>query len=361
MSSTAIHLRNIKSIGYIILAWLVSMLLYTTVIYFTIDEIDPERSTYMEWITFTIIIAIIIGSINGILEVYVFRNRFTRMKFSLVILSKTALFFAAFIVTAVLYIQFKSFILVPLGIGEKGVEDELYSFFTSSVFYKHGSYTIIMSFIINFLLQINRKMGSGVLLNLFFGRYHSPRQEERIIMFLDLSSATSIAEKLDPQKYSSFLKDFFYDLDAAINETKGAVFQFVGDEVVIIWDIKKGIEDNNCINIFFLAEEKIKAAKNNYIEKYGIYPEFKAGLHYGKVIITEVGGSKSEIAYHGDTINTTARIRSACHEYNEKLLISADLLSLLPTIDEKYKIESKGLSQFKGKENVIALFSVEEK
>ena len=45
--------------------------------------------------------------------------------------------------------------------------------------------------------------------NLFLGKYHRPRKEERIVMFLDLTSSTAIAEKLDLYKYSSFLKDFF--------------------------------------------------------------------------------------------------------------------------------------------------------
>ena len=86
-----------------------------------------------------------------------------------------------------------------------------------------------------------------------------------------------------------------------------------------------------------------------YIEKYGLSPEFKAGIHFGNVIINEVGGTKQEIAYHGDTVNTTARIRSECSVLNEKLLISAELLDLLPDIDIEYLVESKGVFSLKGK------------
>lgn len=53
-------------------------------------------------------------------------------------------------------------------------------------------------------------------------------------MFLDLNDATTFAEKLGSKKYSSFLNDFFNDLDPAFTKTKGRVFQYVGDEVVII-------------------------------------------------------------------------------------------------------------------------------
>jgi len=184
------------------------------------------------------------------------------------------------------------------------------------------------------------------------------REKNRILMFLDLTSATTIAEKLDAYKYSLFLKDFFFDIDDAIYATKGTASQFVGDEVVIVWNKKEGITNNNCIRLFFLAEEKIRKSKRWYVEKYGFSPKFKAGIHYGKVIITEVGGTKQEIAYHGDTVNTTARIRSECSTINEKLLISAELLDLLSDIDLDYLVDPKGVFSLKGKENVVRLFSI---
>jgi adenylate cyclase len=60
--------------------------------------------------------------------------------------------------------------------------------------------------------------------------------------------------------------------------------------------------------LFFLAEEIIQNSENRFVEKYGLSPEFKAGIHYGKVIITEVGGTKRGIAYHGDTVNNSLHL-----------------------------------------------------
>ena len=74
----------------------------------------------------------------------------------------------------------------------------------------------------------------------------------------------------------------------------------------------------------------------------------------------EVGDIKREIAYHGDVINTTSRIRSACTELNERVLISADLLSHLIDIDNDFVVESKGVTTLKGKENIIGIFSIKE-
>jgi adenylate cyclase len=222
-------------------------------------------------------------------------------------------------------------------------------------------YSLIIFSIITFNFHISSLLGKGVLFNLLMGKYHKPVQESRIFMFLDLCSSAAIAEKLDPFEYSSFLKDFFLDIDDAVVESKGAIIQFVGDEVVIVWKVKDGIERNNCVRFFPLAKSRILRKKRYYKDKYGVIPKFKAGLHYGRIVITEIGSTKQEIAYHGDTINTTARIRSECSNFEKDLLISADLLSILENIDVKYNVESVGVSSLKGKQNVIGLFSIKKK
>ena len=217
---------------------------------------------------------------------------------------------------------------------------------------------VFISFSISYLWQINSMLGKGVLVKYIRGKYHAPISEDRIFMFLDLSSATTIAEKLGAQKYSQFLKDFFYDIDGMITDTKGELFQYEGDGIIILWTIRNGIQNNNCVKMFFAANKKISELKNRYIEKYGLSPEYKAGLHYGEVVITEIGDSKKEIAYHGDAINTTARICSSCNEVNRKLLISSALLQKLK-LQNKYTVETMGDFKLKGKEKVIELFSID--
>jgi adenylate cyclase len=209
------------------------------------------------------------------------------------------------------------------------------------------------------ILHINDKFGKGVLINLLTGKYNRPRKEVKIFMFLDLIASTTIAEQLGAQRYSSLIRDFFFDLDEVINNTYGSIFQFIGDEVVVIWDVKSGVRDANCVRLFFLAEDKIQSLRDRYKEKFGLCPEFKAGLHYGEVIITEVGGSKQEITYHGDPINTTARIRSACRETKNKLLISKDLLDIMPSANTFFSIQPVGVFKLRGKKTDIQLCGIE--
>lgn len=212
-----------------------------------------------------------------------------------------------------------------------------------------------------FILQVSEKLGRGVLFNYLIGKYHNPKEEIRVFMFLDLTSSSSYAEKLGHLKYSQLLQDCFYDLTDVINKFNVQIYQYVGDEVVLTWQKDKGIGNYNCINAFFAFEKAIKEKSEYYRNKFGIVPEFKAGINSGFVTIAEVGVMKKELAYHGDAINTASHIRSVCGKYQKKLLVSADLLSLLPPLDENYKIEFIGVHQLKGKKNVIGLFSIEKK
>ena len=61
-----------------------------------------------------------------------------------------------------------------------------------------------------------------------------------------------------------------------------ALNQDDGDEVVLSWGLKEGIEHGRCINTFFAYDTLIRSKQKYYKENYGIVPEFKAGVHLEK-------------------------------------------------------------------------------
>jgi adenylate cyclase len=46
----------------------------------------------------------------------------------------------------------------------------------------------------------------------------------------------------------------------------------------------------------------IQRNKGKYLQRYGLVPSFKAGIHCGNVIGGEVGIMKREITYSGDVL-----------------------------------------------------------
>lgn len=230
-------------------------------------------------------------------------------------------------------------------------------FLRSKMYWVVFAFFILTSLGISFIRQVDQKFGPGIIWNMMRGKYHKPREEERIFMFIDLKSSTTIAEELGNIRYSKFIQDCFYDLNDIFPKYDARVYQYVGDEAVLTWHPQKGLEKHRCIECFEAFRERLEKKKDYYISTYGHAPKFKAGAHAGTIVITEVGIVKKELAYHGDVINTTARIQSMCNTFDQQLLISQELLDKLPEKEKlEYTFQSK--LQLRGKHEETAIYSV---
>jgi adenylate cyclase len=219
-------------------------------------------------------------------------------------------------------------------------------------------YIVLASFVFSFIKLASERFGKGLFFKILMGRYKKPKEEKRIFMFLDLKNSTSIAERLGHQLYSQFIQDCFFDLNKVVLKYAAEIYQYVGDEAVLSWPYKMGLIHNNCIRIFFAFQQQTQIRKEYYLKNYNEFPEFKAGLHGGDLMVAEVGFIKKEIAYHGDVINTSARIQAECNNFNATLLISESLLKDL-NINKSSKSKSLGKVLLKGKHKEIEIHSLE--
>ncbi len=230
--------------------------------------------------------------------------------------------------------------------------------FESGAIFSILTFFILASSLFSFFRMVNEKFGPGILFDMIMGKYRSPRVEKKIFMFLDLKSSTSLAEHMGYLKYSALIQQSFYDLNEVVQHYHGQIYQYVGDEAVICWDYDTGIKENACIDFYFAFSKRLYEKKEFYEREFGVMPEFKAGLHGGELIVTEVGVIKKEIAYHGDVINTTSRIQDQCNIFDTHLLISGELFKDLP-LNQKYLPSHLGEVLLKGKEAPVQLHSVD--
>ncbi|MGH2574275.1 MAG: adenylate/guanylate cyclase domain-containing protein [Ignavibacteria bacterium] len=212
-------------------------------------------------------------------------------------------------------------------------------------------------------LQMNSKFGYGVFWNIIRGKYNTPKKEKRIFMSLDLNESTATAEKLGDEKYHELLKDFFADITNPVLDNMGEIYQYVGDEVIVAWKYGDGIANNRCVKCFFDMKSNIEWKKEKYLNRYGMVPSFKAGIHWGNVVVGEVGIIKRDITYSGDVMNTTSRIRDRCREFNVDIIASVDLLEELssgnPSLwEESYVTRQLGAIKLRGKEKEVLLSSL---
>jgi adenylate cyclase len=233
----------------------------------------------------------------------------------------------------------------------------LHDFFATRKVFEFLGIALIISLFSNFLDELHRKLGRDAIYNLVLGKYHQVKQEERLFLFIDLNNSTDIAEEMGEMEFSHFLQDFFYDISEPIARYFGRVYQYVGDEVVVTWPVKKGLRFAVCARCFFAIQKQIRRYEKQYMQRYGRVPEFKAALHGGNIVVSEVGKYKSEIAYHGDVLNTTARMLSRCHEFNAEFIISDYILEKVE-MPRYLQAEPLGAFQLKGKLQEMQLHAV---
>ncbi len=265
--------------------------------------------------------------------------------FALVLLARTSVYLAV--------------IVVGLEIGRVAVGDPGSLFAIDPAFKMSVAFSLAASLVFNFVNQIARILGRGVLGSLVLGRYHRPRSEERLFLLIDMKSSTAIAEQVGDLAFHRLLNDFFANLADAVTVAGGDIHKFFGDGAIVVWRPKRGLRNADCLSCFFDFARRVEANAGHYRQRYGVVPQFQGGAHIGTVVVGEMGTAKQEIAYSGAALNTAARIEQATREFQQPLLISNALLQRL-TLPKNLQARSVGRITLRGSAEEIELFAVSE-
>ncbi len=334
--------------------------LNTQAVAFTSFFSIPRTYIFEQFFWVNTLSALLSGIVSGSTFIFFLRPRLRRHSYGFaMVVSSVVVISINFFITILGYELFLSH-----QIGE-GIFDSVFisrtDFLLRAPFYlKNMIFWMLIVLITIWTINVNEKYGPGVLFKLIMGRYHQPREEARIFMFVDIKSSTMIAEKLGHIKFFDLLNDFFRDITNPILYTSGEIYQYVGDEVVVSWAVHEGARNANCIRCFYSMREAIQNQAGRYKEKYGFVPEFKAGLHYGMVTVGEIGVIKRDIVYSGDVLNTAARIQSMCNKFRVKILLSKYLLDKLNLPPHEYASKRMGNIELKGKRQKVELYTFEE-
>jgi AhpD family alkylhydroperoxidase len=161
-------------------------------------------------------------------------------------------------------------------------------------------------------------------------RYSPASSDERIFLFLDLTGSSRLAERLGHARYSRLIRSCYHDLTSLVIRFQAEIYQYVGDEVVLSWSLSEGLTNANCVRIYFAFREKLMERQDDYIAEFGVAPSFRGAMDMGPVTRADLGGVSPEEAYHGDVLNTAARILEIAKETRHDLVISGRVKDALP-------------------------------
>ncbi|RYD52583.1 MAG: adenylate/guanylate cyclase domain-containing protein [Sphingobacteriales bacterium] len=232
----------------------------------------------------------------------------------------------------------------------------LVDFATNTLWVYHNLSSRFMITVLTLLaLEINEKYSPGVFTDIFLGKYIQPKEQMRIIAFIDLKNSTPTAEALGHQKYFFFIRDFIHHISSALLLHDGLIYQYIGDEIVASWLLTKKNREKS-LKAIETAQRIILDENGYYRRRYGVVPDFRVGLHCGMVMVGEIGLVKKDIAISGDAMNTTARIRSLAGEVDQDILASEYFVQQLGISPEVAQLA--GSFELKGKAEPMRVYGL---
>ncbi|MFD2101179.1 adenylate/guanylate cyclase domain-containing protein [Flagellimonas iocasae] len=344
--------------------WLLSGWIFLIVEHAASDHFShlPETAIKMDPTIFLLssIAITVVGLLIGLIEIKYLSRLFSHKRFVTKIFYKLIIYVLLFFLIGLLTFPFAASLELDSSVLDSRVWEKYTDYFTSlshfSTIVQLGTALVVSLFYV----EIRDYLGQGVLKNFFTGKYHKPIEEERIFMFLDMKSSTTIAEKLGHVAYFDLLQNYYADISEPIVRYEGEIYQYAGDEIILSWKNSTPTANNRCIHCFFDMKKALQQKEAWYQKTFGLAPVFKAGIHLGKVTAGEIGKIKKEILFTGDPLNVAARIQSLCNSYQVTLLVSSNLVHQME-LGSDFEILQVDKAHLRGKEASTELFTISEK
>ena len=229
---------------------------------------------------------------------------------------------------------------------------------TSSETFWYGSiYSAVISVLFNLVFGIANLIGGRTFLNFITGRYHTPVEENRFVLFVDIAGSTGLAEQLGGIGIHRLLDHTFRLLTLSVVDYRGEVLNYVGDEVIVTWPESSGSVDCRPLRCFASMRDELASASGQFEREFGVVPRIRGSLHFGPVIVGEIGFIKRAIVFNGDVMNTAARLeelsrgveggflasRAAMEQFRSTLPVKVRNLGRLPIRGRADGIDVVGL------------------
>ena len=155
------------------------------------------------------------------------------------------------------------------------------------------------------------------------------RAQNAAVLFADIVGFTGLTEDLSPEASVQFLRDYHARVERCVQGRGGSINQFVGDGVLASFGSpSEGADDADRALACALDLVAEMRRWNDVRRAQGDRPvEIGIGLHYGAVLIGDLGGAwQSQFTLTGDAVNVASRLESLTRQHGAVLILSEDLL-----------------------------------
>ena len=229
---------------------------------------------------------------------------------------------------------------------------------SGNAFWSGLIYSAVISVVINLARGITNIIGPRAFLNFIAGRYHSPVEESRFVLFVDIAGSTGLAERLGGIAIHRLLDRTFRLLTLSVVDYRGEVLNYVGDEVIVTWPEKSGAIDCRPLQCFVAMRDELSRASGQFEREFGAAPRIRGSLHFGPVIVGEIGDIKRAIVFNGDVMNTAARLEELSRNVDGGFLASRAAMDRFKSVPP-FAVRDLGRLPIRGRADGIDVVGIE--
>lgn len=183
----------------------------------------------------------------------------------------------------------------------------------------------------------------------------TPVPIEKVILFADIVSYSTISEKLPINETLLILNTYFEICSRVILSKGGEVNKFLGDGLMAYFDIEKA---DNALQACVEILEELRILRQNALGHSPLKFLFSGfGLAQGSVIEGNMGSPfKTDYTIIGDAVNIASRLEELTREVRYSIVLSD---SLKETTKLPWSFVSLGQYNLKGKENKSEIYSID--
>ncbi|MEL4339676.1 adenylate/guanylate cyclase domain-containing protein [Shewanella xiamenensis] len=348
--------RQAKKLLFAILAWAIAMAAFVFFRYAQSPELPQWAVGSADLATLAVYMGIIFGSLHWMSNLIADFSAINRLPYIFSVIFK-GLFLLLGATTLAYMTQFLNMWAIENHMST------LRQMLTAHILYSPSFqalivYLVVVRVSLAFVEQMGLLVGPRILLNIGLGKYHKPRYEQRLFLYLDMVASTTHAESLGDYRFSRLIQDSFSLLSDTVSNNEAEIYRYMGDAVLIHWPLEEGVVHDRCMNIYFEFSQQLNWQRRYFEEHYGFVPKFKAAAHCGQVVAAVVGVQKQEISFFSDVLNTLARLQDQCNPLGQRMLISGALAGRLDNPNSEYRLTNLGPIKLKGKQHSIEVFGV---
>jgi class 3 adenylate cyclase len=176
------------------------------------------------------------------------------------------------------------------------------------------------------------------------------------VLFADLAGSTAIAERMDPEDWTTLVGEAFASMNQTVDRYGGTVARLMGDGVLAFFGAPVAHEDDperavRCGLDMVQAIDDLAASKQAG-GSAGL--RVRVGVNTGPVVVGVVGTDKaSEYTAMGDTVNVAARMQANARPGS--VLITAATHRFVAPLVEAVDV---GLLELKGKTDAVHAYEI---